>query len=188
VSSSLLLLPLLFSPTVMRASPLSARFGQSAINSLPICEGNVIVNEHTKSPVRCRALPLTDWIVSAVLMQMSAEASAPAVAATPAAAASSSASSSSSSSDGKSAAAPPGGWYATAATRWLRAQSPPFTAYTEHRFEYVEKGGTGASSAALGLDERAVVKTLVFEHKKKPFIVLMHGDSKSVSCGCPSPP
>lgn len=44
-------------------------------------------------------------------------------------------------------------------------------------FDYVEKGGTKHSSEVLGVNEHAVVKTLVFEtNEKKPLIVLMHGD------------
>ena len=44
-------------------------------------------------------------------------------------------------------------------------------------YEYVEKGGTRVSARQLGVDEHAVVKTLVFEtNEKKPLIVLMHGD------------
>lgn len=44
-------------------------------------------------------------------------------------------------------------------------------------YDYVEKGGTRVSAEALGVDEHAVVKTLIFEtNEKKPLIVLMHGD------------
>jgi Cys-tRNA(Pro) deacylase len=46
-----------------------------------------------------------------------------------------------------------------------------------HLYDYVERGGTAASAEALGVDEHAVIKTLVFEtDAKKPLIVLMHGD------------
>lgn len=49
--------------------------------------------------------------------------------------------------------------------------------YTEHVYEYVEHGGTRVSAEALGVDEHAVVKTLVMEDEtKRPLIVLMHGD------------
>ena len=49
--------------------------------------------------------------------------------------------------------------------------------FEPHVFEYVEKGGTRASSAILGVDEHAVIKTLIFEtNEKKPLIILMHGD------------
>lgn len=51
--------------------------------------------------------------------------------------------------------------------------------YTEHEFEYVEHGGTGHSSASLGVPEHQVVKTLVMEDDRgNPLIVLMHGDRK----------
>ena len=62
----------------------------------------------------------------------------------------------------------------TPATQFLKAQG---VGYTEHYFDYVEKGGTAASSAALGITEHEVVKTLVMEDEhRSPLIVLMHGD------------
>src|SRR5215213_2903242 len=62
----------------------------------------------------------------------------------------------------------------TPAIRVLREKKIEFE---PHVFEYVEKGGTKHSSQALGVDEHAVVKTLIFEtNEKKPLIVLMHGD------------
>ena len=65
---------------------------------------------------------------------------------------------------------------ATPATTFLDQQG---VAYTEHFFEYVEHGGTGASSSALGVPEHEVVKTLVMETESgNPLIVLMHGDRK----------
>lgn len=52
-------------------------------------------------------------------------------------------------------------------------------AYTEHEFEYVEHGGTGHSSASMGVPEHQVIKTLVMEDEKgDPLVVLMHGDRK----------
>ena len=49
--------------------------------------------------------------------------------------------------------------------------------YTEHVYDYVEHGGTAESSKQLGVDEHAVVKTLVMQDEKaEPLIVLMHGD------------
>jgi Cys-tRNA(Pro) deacylase len=49
--------------------------------------------------------------------------------------------------------------------------------FTEHSFEYKEHGGTEWSSAALGVAEHAVVKTLVMENENAdPLVVLMHGD------------
>ena len=51
--------------------------------------------------------------------------------------------------------------------------------YTEHVYEYVERGGTSVSSSSLGVDEHHVVKTLIFEDdKRQPLCVLMHGDRK----------
>ena len=51
--------------------------------------------------------------------------------------------------------------------------------YTEHYYEYVEHGGTGVSSSALGVPEHHVVKTLIMETDKgDPLVVLMHGDRK----------
>lgn len=52
-------------------------------------------------------------------------------------------------------------------------------AFTSHFYSYEEKGGTAVSSRELGVDEHAVVKTLVMEDDKHaPLIVLMHGDRK----------
>jgi Cys-tRNA(Pro) deacylase len=62
----------------------------------------------------------------------------------------------------------------TPATVFLKQHGIP---YTEHVYEYVEHGGTRVSAEALGVDEHAVVKTLVMEDEaKRPLIVLMHGD------------
>ena len=49
--------------------------------------------------------------------------------------------------------------------------------FTEHVYDYVEHGGTAESSKQLGVEEHAVVKTLVMQDEKaEPLIVLMHGD------------
>jgi Cys-tRNA(Pro) deacylase len=62
----------------------------------------------------------------------------------------------------------------TAAVRYLREKGVEFI---PHLYDYVEKGGTRESAKQLGVDEHAVIKTLVFEtNQKKPLIVLMHGD------------
>jgi Cys-tRNA(Pro) deacylase len=62
----------------------------------------------------------------------------------------------------------------TQAVRFLRDKKIEFV---PHLYDYVEKGGTRESAKQLGVDEHAVVKTLVFEtNEKKPLIVLMHGD------------
>ncbi len=62
----------------------------------------------------------------------------------------------------------------TPATQWLRAHG---VAYTGHAYDYVEHGGTGEAARQLGLEEHAVVKTLVMQDQDaQPLIVLMHGD------------
>ena len=62
----------------------------------------------------------------------------------------------------------------TAAVRVLRAAG---VAYTEHPYDYQEKGGTAVSARELGVGEHCVVKTLVMEDdRKRPLVVLMHGD------------
>ena len=62
----------------------------------------------------------------------------------------------------------------TPAVRLLREKG---VAFEPHLYEYVERGGTRHSAEALGVDEHAVVKTLVMEtDAKKPLLVLMHGD------------
>ena len=50
-------------------------------------------------------------------------------------------------------------------------------AFSEHVYDYVDHGGTAESSRQLGVEEHAVVKTLVMQDEKgEPLIVLMHGD------------
>ena len=64
----------------------------------------------------------------------------------------------------------------TPATQWLRRHGVSFT---EHVYEYVEHGGTAESARQLGVDEHAVVKTLVMQDERaQPLIVLMHGDKQ----------
>ncbi len=64
----------------------------------------------------------------------------------------------------------------TPATQLLKANKVEFT---EHPYDYVEHGGTEESARQLGLDEHAVIKTLVMQDQDaKPLIVLMHGDRK----------
>ncbi|NUZ05261.1 aminoacyl-tRNA deacylase [Piscinibacter koreensis] len=63
---------------------------------------------------------------------------------------------------------------ATPATQLLRQAG---VAFSEHVYDYVDKGGTAESSRQLGVDEHAVVKTLVMQDERAhPLIVLMHGD------------
>ena len=64
----------------------------------------------------------------------------------------------------------------TQAVRALRAGKATFSA---HLYDYVERGGTAHSAASLGLDEHAVVKTIVLEDETKAaFICLQHGDQE----------
>ena len=62
----------------------------------------------------------------------------------------------------------------TPAVRALRDAKIDFE---PHLYPYEERGGTAASSAALGVAEHAVIKTLVMEDQDgAPLVVLMHGD------------
>ena len=62
----------------------------------------------------------------------------------------------------------------TPATQALRRAG---VAFSEHVYAYVDRGGTAESAAQLGVDEHAVIKTLVMQDDKaRPLIVLMHGD------------
>ena len=64
----------------------------------------------------------------------------------------------------------------TPATAFLKAHG---IAFTEHTYEYVERGGTAVSAGSLGVPEHEVVKTLVMQDERAlPLIVLMHGDRK----------
>jgi Cys-tRNA(Pro) deacylase len=50
-------------------------------------------------------------------------------------------------------------------------------AFSEHPYRYEERGGTRNSARELGVDEHAVIKTLVMEdERREPLLVLMHGD------------
>jgi Cys-tRNA(Pro) deacylase len=64
----------------------------------------------------------------------------------------------------------------TPATQALRHAG---IAFTEHPYDYVEHGGTAESAQQLGVDEHAVVKTLVMQDEHaQPLVVLMHGDKQ----------
>ena len=64
----------------------------------------------------------------------------------------------------------------TPATQLLKQRGIVFS---EHPYDYEEHGGTAVSARELGVDEHAVVKTLVMQDEAaKPLIVLMHGDCK----------
>jgi Cys-tRNA(Pro) deacylase len=63
---------------------------------------------------------------------------------------------------------------ATPAIHFLRKHH---AAFVQHEYRYEEHGGTRISARELGVDEHAVVKTLVMEDERRdPLIVLMHGD------------
>ena len=50
-------------------------------------------------------------------------------------------------------------------------------AFTEHPYDYVDRGGTAESARQLGVAEHEVVKTLLMQDERaQPLIVLMHGD------------
>ncbi|MDQ1611923.1 MAG: hypothetical protein QOG00_1854 [Pyrinomonadaceae bacterium] len=62
----------------------------------------------------------------------------------------------------------------TPAVRLLRERKVEFE---PHLYTYEERGGTRHSAASLGVDEHAIVKTLIMETEaRKPLVVLMHGD------------
>lgn len=63
---------------------------------------------------------------------------------------------------------------ATPAVRFLKQNGVPFVPCP---YKYEEKGGTARAARELGVDEYAVVKTLVMEDDgKNPLIILMHGN------------
>lgn len=63
---------------------------------------------------------------------------------------------------------------ATPATRALKAAG---IEYSGHLYRYEDHGGTAVCARELGIDERAVIKTLVMEDEEgSPLVVLMHGD------------
>jgi Cys-tRNA(Pro) deacylase len=62
----------------------------------------------------------------------------------------------------------------TNATRMLKENG---VNYQEHLYRYEDRGGTSVSAKELGVDEHAVIKTLIMEDEEvAPLIVLMHGD------------
>ncbi len=63
---------------------------------------------------------------------------------------------------------------ATQAVRVLRQHRVAFEA---HPYRYEAGGGTALFAAEKGVDEHAVIKTLIMEDEQgKPLVVLMHGD------------
>lgn len=64
----------------------------------------------------------------------------------------------------------------TPATAALRRAG---VAFDEFVYDYVEHGGTHVAAGALGVDEHAVIKTLVLQDERaRPLVVLMHGDRR----------
>jgi Cys-tRNA(Pro) deacylase len=62
----------------------------------------------------------------------------------------------------------------TPATAWLKLHGVVFT---EHPYEYLERGGAQHSAQVLGFDPFSVVKTLIMQDETaKPLAVLMHGN------------
>ena len=59
----------------------------------------------------------------------------------------------------------------------IRALRQHAVQFTPHLYAWEARGGTRASAEHLGVDEHAVIKTLIFEDEaKKPLCILMHGD------------
>ena len=62
----------------------------------------------------------------------------------------------------------------TPAIRVLRREK---VAFTDHLYDYEERGGATVAARELRIDEHAAIKTLVMEDDKgAPLIVIMHGD------------
>ena len=62
-------------------------------------------------------------------------------------------------------------------TRAVHALRKAGVSFESHLYRYEPRGGTANSSAALGVSEHSVIKTLLFEDgDRQPLVVLMHGD------------
>lgn len=62
-------------------------------------------------------------------------------------------------------------------TQAIRALRSAKVEFTPHLYDYVDHGGTAHSAASLGVDEHAVIKTIVLEdERRQPMICLQHGD------------
>jgi len=69
----------------------------------------------------------------------------------------------------------------TQGTRLLKDRGAP---HTPCPYDYLDHGGTARAAQELGVDEHAVIKTLVFEDESKtPYLVLMHGDEGTGAAG-----
>jgi len=59
----------------------------------------------------------------------------------------------------------------------IRALRAAGIAFVPHLYAWQPRGGTRASSEALGIPEHSVIKTLIFENERgEPLCILMHGD------------
>lgn len=59
----------------------------------------------------------------------------------------------------------------------IRALRAAGVAFLPHLYPWEPRGGTAASSRALGVQEHLVIKTLIFEDdRREPLCILMHGD------------
>ena len=64
-------------------------------------------------------------------------------------------------------------------TNAIRALREHGVAWTDHPYEYEERGGTAVSARELGVPEHACIKTLIMQDESaKPLVVLMHGNRK----------
>lgn len=64
-------------------------------------------------------------------------------------------------------------------TMAIRALRGAHVIFTPHLYPWQPHGGTAGSAEALGVDEHAVVKTLIFEDDTRaPLCILMHGDNE----------
>lgn len=66
----------------------------------------------------------------------------------------------------------------TLAIRELVKHKVPYTPYL---YDYVEKGGSAASSAALGVPEHIVIKTLVMETETKSPLIFSYSSQSIFS-------
>lgn len=65
----------------------------------------------------------------------------------------------------------------TPVTPAIRVLRQAGVAFTDHLYDYEEKGGTAVSARELSVAEHCVIKTLIMEDERKnPLVVLMHGD------------
>lgn len=65
----------------------------------------------------------------------------------------------------------------TPVTPAIRTLRQAYIDYSEHLYNYEEKGGTAVAARELGIDEHTAVKTLVMEDENRSaFLILMHGD------------